>query len=132
MATELGNSAFTERDAPLHFRHFGGSVRGSRAHDSRAGGYASGVNRAEAARWLELLDRDGLLLLVADGPYVRYGMPVHVTVRREREVYRIDLVEESDGVGVPPCSSETIDRAELLPFLERLAADGRPLRRLGG
>lgn len=81
------------------------------------------------AGWLERLDREGLLLLYAEGPYVRFGMPVHVSVRRlAAGTYRVDTMEDGDGASVPASSSRTVDRAGLGQLLDALVTGGRPVR----
>lgn len=86
----------------------------------------------EPELWIHIVERDGLLLLTAEGPYVRYGMPVYVTIRRQRGSYRVEWNEAGDGAGVPASGSENLDRPGLEQYLERLLADGRPVRRTGG
>jgi hypothetical protein len=79
-------------------------------------------------QWIATVDRTGLLHLTAEGPYVRYGMPRYVTIRRRRSQYEVDWVEAGDGVGVPPAGHQSLDRAGLEDYLRGLLDDERPVR----
>lgn len=105
--------------------------RGRGLHGADRLGYRQRMG-GRAAGWLRILERDGGLVLVAEGAYVRYGVPLHVTVRREgRGSYRFVCMEEGDGMSQPPTTSRAVDRAELERLLDGLAAGDRPVERLG-
>jgi hypothetical protein len=88
------------------------------------------VGRHQA--WIEIVDREGLVALVADGPYARYGLPVHVTIRRSGGRYRVNWYSEDDGAGPGASGDKDLDRTGLERFLAELLQDGRPAERLGG
>jgi hypothetical protein len=81
-------------------------------------------------QWIAIVDREGVVALVADGPYTRYGWPVHVTVRQSDGRYRVNWVNEDDGAGAS--GEKDLDRAGLERFLDELLQDSRPVQRLGG
>jgi hypothetical protein len=82
--------------------------------------------------WVELVDREGIVSLVAEGPYVRYGWPVHVTIRRAGERYQVSWFNEDDGASAAASGQKDLDRAGLERFLDELLPDGRPAQRTGG
>jgi hypothetical protein len=79
-------------------------------------------------QWIAIVDRTGLLLLSAEGPYVRYGMPRYITIRRRPGHYEVDWAEAGDGVGVPASGRERLDRAGLEHYLRALLENDRPVR----
>jgi len=82
-------------------------------------------------RWIEIVDREGIVSLATEGPYARYGWPVHVTIRRSVDRYQVSWVNEDDGAGPAASGEKDLDRAGLDRFLAELLADGRPAQQLG-
>jgi hypothetical protein len=82
-------------------------------------------------RWIELVDREGMVSFAAEGPYVRYGWPVQVTIRRSGERYQVSWFNEDDGASAASSGQKDLDRAGLERFLEELLPDGRPAERTG-
>jgi hypothetical protein len=87
---------------------------------------------SESERWIKMVDREGLVALVVEGPFARYGPSVHVTIRREQQGYRVSWAQDGDGAGAAPTGEATHDRAGLERYLEGLLADARPVSRVGG
>ncbi len=81
--------------------------------------------------WVELVDREGIITFIADGAYVRYGWPVHVTIERSDGRYQVSWFNEDDGASAAASGQKDLDRAGLERFLEELLADGRPVERTG-
>jgi hypothetical protein len=81
--------------------------------------------------WIELVDREGIITFIADGAYVRYGWPVHVTIERSDGRYQVSWFNEDDGASAAASGQKDLDRAGLERFLEELLADGRPVERTG-
>jgi hypothetical protein len=86
---------------------------------------------SDPAHWIELVDRERLLLLTAEGPYVRYGMPRYVTIRRSGPGYDVEWNDAGDGAGVPASGKQRVDRDGLERFLRQLCDDGRPVWETG-
>ncbi|HKE13471.1 MAG TPA: hypothetical protein VKB80_01285 [Kofleriaceae bacterium] len=86
---------------------------------------------SESERWIEIVDREGLLLLAVEGSYLRYGFPFQLTIRRELQRYHVRWTQDSDGVGPMLTGEETHDRAGLERYLDGVLADGRPVHRIG-
>jgi hypothetical protein len=82
--------------------------------------------------WIEIVDREGMVALVADGPYVRYGWPIHVTIRRSGGRYSVSWYSDGDGAGPGASGDKDLDRAEVERFLDEVLQHGRPVERLGG
>jgi hypothetical protein len=82
--------------------------------------------------WVELVDREDIVSFVAEGPYVRYGWPVHVTIRRAGERYQVSWFNEGDGASAPTSGQKDLDRTGLVRFLAELLPEGRPTQRTEG
>ena len=82
-------------------------------------------------RWIELVDREGIITFIAEGAYVRHGWPVHVTIERSEGRYKVSWVNEDDGVSVAASGQKDLDRPGLERYLEELLPDGRPVVQTG-
>lgn len=86
---------------------------------------------SDREQWIQIVDREGIVALVADGPYTKYGWPVHVTIRKSDGRYRLNWYNEDDGASAGASGEKDLDRAGLERFLDELLQDGRPSERLG-